>query len=98
MYLLIEGLAEHILVELAVRWEQNSSLNNKPSLRADILKLMSVVSVSKFSPMVHGTTSVSELLTMFSVGTERPKNNQRPPPHDTVYKPLRMYSFINPST
>ena len=66
-------------------------------LRCDLYRLMGISDATKYCGMVDQSKSVSELLSAFSVGTESAKAPPAPPPLDTVFLPMRMYTFQNPS-
>ena len=99
--LLLGGLVEHALCELAVRWKApglSFSKEKFDDLRCDLYRLMSIsTDATKYCGMVDQSKSVSELLSAFSVGTESAKAPPAPPPLDTIFLPMRMYKFNNPS-
>jgi hypothetical protein len=94
----LDGFVEHALVELSVMWGTHCPLNNNQQLIQDISQLMSVVSPSKHSGLLAADTSVTKLLSNFSVGTEQGKRIPPPPSHDATYRPLDRYDFENPAT
>ena len=71
--LLLDGLVEHALCELAVRWKAPGptfSTEQIDDLRCDLFRLMSITDATKYCGMVDRSKSVSELLSDFTVGTE----------------------------
>jgi len=94
----LDGFVEHLLYELSARWPISPSFGDKESqIREDLYRLMSIVNPTKYAGQIDNSKSVADLLTDYSVGTERPKGIPRPPPHDTVFKPLRTYTCSNPA-
>jgi len=103
--LLLDGLAEHFLVELSAcwnaSWDQQLSTQEKEGMM-NSLHLLVTASGSAWKQgygvaSLEGSASVSSFLNAFSVGTERSKTNRAVPPVASELRPFRQYQFVNPS-
>ena len=93
-HLLLDGWTEHILCELAARWHTVPPQNdNDEEVRGALSRLMCLVDATKYCKLVNTEKTVSKLLYTFRVGTEQPKAMPQPPPHNTVYRPIRQENF-----
>jgi hypothetical protein len=93
--LLYDGLADHILYELATIWKNEPAFANpaqKEKAASAIKALMRVTNRSKIADGDYD--KVNELLESFIVGTERPKLGQRLLPADRL-GPMRNHAFVS---
>jgi hypothetical protein len=100
VHLLLDGLADHAMFELAARWPQQDpdfSADTTATLRKDVMRLMSLVDPTKYSGVITDEQSLTSVLKDFAVGTERGKPPPRPPDHNEKFMPLRDYKVLNPS-
>ena len=107
-HFLFDGLAEHVLINLAVRWGNKSfstdMTNDEYDIRNQMCKLLSIVSIDSFH-RCKDTLSISDLLQDMKVGTDVGKGVPLPPPINYKYKPFkqsyqpfRKMKIENPST
>ena len=83
-HLLMDGLAEHVLIELSTIWGDTSpSINPSTYKQAhhDILNLISVSHASE-NTFLDNTQTIHELLKSMKVDTQKPKSTPRPPALD----------------
>lgn len=102
-HLLFDGLVEHLLVELTLRWGQTlpdfGSEEEQQHVFTNIHKLMCSVSTENIDKKESNVKvkTISELLRSFMVGTEKTRIPPQPP-HNHQFTMLRSYDYKNPST
>jgi len=78
--LLFDGLAEHILIELAARWKSVDDIAEARETMMDAIDTLKLATSTGGAPTVRPSdATISKLLDGFLVGTERPKKTPAPP-------------------
>ena len=91
--LLVDGLTNHILVELCHRWSTHleskiDGLGKIDMCKKAILTLMKANGSENTSSLLH--LSIKEILEKFNVGTEKAKSFAYSEPKDSELVPLRL--------
>ena len=102
-HLLMDGLAEHILIEMFTRWNNEMPdlpLNLQSTFVEDVTLLLSLVNPVKHKNILLTTTyeQLPEVLKDLRVGTEQSRMAPLPPPSDADFLPLRTMLRKDPST
>ena len=97
--LLIDGLAENILIELCHRWNEHLEIELRDDIESIQKAVFSLITASGGSDnieKIQGNMAVTDILNEFRVGTEKAKRMVAPPRSEELV-PLRLMNMTSNS-